>query len=141
MCFSFFFSSRRRHTRSYGDWSSDVCSSDLAEEAARLPVELLRPDARLLVPLAPEPLRALVPKGVEAEPPRREHRPGRAPHQLAPLVVGVRRDQLGEAHLVLRSRSEQVQDEQDPRLAPEQASLLGVLGGLARLTLRPARAP
>src|SRR5207248_8765281 len=23
-------SSRRRHTRSYGDWSSDVCSSDLA---------------------------------------------------------------------------------------------------------------
>src|SRR5437867_7103160 len=30
MCFFiFFFSSRRRHTRSYGDWSSDVCSSDL----------------------------------------------------------------------------------------------------------------
>src|SRR5438094_3790513 len=27
--FRFFFSSRRRHTRSYGDWSSDVCSSDL----------------------------------------------------------------------------------------------------------------
>src|SRR5207248_5901113 len=26
----FFFASRRRHTRSYGDWSSDVCSSDLA---------------------------------------------------------------------------------------------------------------
>src|SRR5256885_5099003 len=28
MCF-FFFSSRRRHTRLQGDWSSDVCSSDL----------------------------------------------------------------------------------------------------------------
>src|SRR5688500_20328030 len=30
-CFklSFFFSSRRRHTRLQGDWSSDVCSSDL----------------------------------------------------------------------------------------------------------------
>src|SRR5256885_11595256 len=27
-CF-FFFSSRRRHTRLQGDWSSDVCSSDL----------------------------------------------------------------------------------------------------------------
>src|SRR5437867_5748336 len=27
----FFFSSRRRHTRSYGGWSSDVCSSDLEE--------------------------------------------------------------------------------------------------------------
>src|SRR5206468_6989183 len=27
--FVFFFSSRRRHTRSDRDWSSDVCSSDL----------------------------------------------------------------------------------------------------------------
>src|SRR5882672_12651315 len=29
----FFFSSRRRHTRSLCDWSSDVCSSDLLEAA------------------------------------------------------------------------------------------------------------
>src|SRR3989454_8473532 len=29
--FFFFFSSRRRHTRLQGDWSSDVCSSDLGE--------------------------------------------------------------------------------------------------------------
>src|SRR5699024_11939845 len=29
-CVWFFFSSRRRHTRSKRDWSSDVCSSDLA---------------------------------------------------------------------------------------------------------------
>src|SRR6202022_2312173 len=29
-CIFFFFSSRRRHTRSLCDWSSDVCSSDLA---------------------------------------------------------------------------------------------------------------
>src|SRR5256885_1432358 len=28
----FFFSSRRRHTRLQGDWSSDVCSSDLVRE-------------------------------------------------------------------------------------------------------------
>src|SRR5207249_8055162 len=28
--FFFFFSSRRRHTRSKRDWSSDVCSSDLS---------------------------------------------------------------------------------------------------------------
>src|SRR5256885_4281327 len=27
----FFFSSRRRHTRLQGDWSSDVCSSDLVD--------------------------------------------------------------------------------------------------------------
>src|SRR5690348_1273325 len=31
----FFFSSRRRHTRWTGDWSSDVCSSDLTEAIAR----------------------------------------------------------------------------------------------------------
>src|SRR5437763_13423244 len=31
-CFFFFFSSRRRHTRYIGDWSSDVCSSDLAAD-------------------------------------------------------------------------------------------------------------
>src|SRR5947207_11100551 len=29
---TFFFSSRRRHTRSLCDWSSDVCSSDLTDE-------------------------------------------------------------------------------------------------------------
>src|SRR5262249_20127165 len=29
--YSFFFSSRRRHTRLVSDWSSDVCSSDLEE--------------------------------------------------------------------------------------------------------------
>src|SRR5256885_6027082 len=32
----FFFSSRRRHTRLQGDWSSDVCSSDLAQGGGRL---------------------------------------------------------------------------------------------------------
>src|SRR3989454_8985145 len=31
LCFFFFFSSRRRHTRLQGDWSSDVCSSDLSK--------------------------------------------------------------------------------------------------------------
>src|SRR5688572_32719774 len=33
--FFFFFSSRRRHTRFDCDWSSDVCSSDLAPEGRR----------------------------------------------------------------------------------------------------------
>src|SRR5438034_9477919 len=32
----FFFSSRRRHTRSLCDWSSDVCSSDLAIDPAKI---------------------------------------------------------------------------------------------------------
>src|SRR5256885_8791091 len=31
----FFFSSRRRHTRLQGDWSSDVCSSDLGQARRR----------------------------------------------------------------------------------------------------------
>src|SRR5947209_7336047 len=31
----FFFSSRRRHTRYWRDWSSDVCSSDLANDALK----------------------------------------------------------------------------------------------------------
>src|SRR5256885_7170220 len=48
----FFFSSRRRHTRLQGDWSSDVCSSDLTgREPDRTPVRpraagLARPRAR-----------------------------------------------------------------------------------------------
>src|SRR3712207_3789305 len=47
MCvvFFFFFSSRRRHTRYWRDWSSDVCSSDLAEtgRADDDDLEALRP--------------------------------------------------------------------------------------------------
>src|SRR5207247_4056628 len=43
-CPLFFFSSRRRHTRSTRDWSSDVCSSDLATRF-RFPACRLR-DAR-----------------------------------------------------------------------------------------------
>src|SRR3712207_5898400 len=35
-CLCFFFSSRRRHTRYWRDWSSDVCSSDLAPHESLL---------------------------------------------------------------------------------------------------------
>src|SRR6266513_3621048 len=39
---TFFFSSRRRHTRSKRDWSSDVCSSDLGEDGpTHQPIEHL----------------------------------------------------------------------------------------------------
>src|SRR2546426_1776436 len=41
----FFFSSRRRHTRLQGDWSSDVCSSDL------LKIPLASPTLMALRPL------------------------------------------------------------------------------------------
>src|SRR5256885_9916387 len=54
-----FFSSRRRHTRLQGDWSSDVCSSDLTEPAqpsgvhrpaalARFPLDRAVPERQLL---------------------------------------------------------------------------------------------
>src|SRR5437764_7035330 len=39
----FFFSSRRRHTRYIGDWSSDVCSSDL-DFICTSPVSVYRSD-------------------------------------------------------------------------------------------------
>src|SRR5207245_3243100 len=59
----FFFSSRRRHTRCYRDWSSDVCSSDLTDAgrpwriAERLGVNIFHtaPTAvRMLRKLGPE---------------------------------------------------------------------------------------
>src|SRR5438874_6183113 len=38
---AFFFSSRRRHTRSLRDWSSDVCSSDLGPAGAGTRLKLV----------------------------------------------------------------------------------------------------
>src|SRR3712207_102008 len=55
--FFFFFSSRRRHTRYWRDWSSDVCSSDLAAlPDMRLPIAygLLYPE-RVDVGVEPVP--------------------------------------------------------------------------------------
>src|SRR5256885_6992494 len=39
----FFFSSRRRHTRLQGDWSSDVCSSDLTRSCGASPCHASHP--------------------------------------------------------------------------------------------------
>src|SRR3989440_1187435 len=75
----FFFSSRRRHTRSDRDWSSDVCSSDLipagvldqpahrdlARQAAREAIVLLK-NARGLLPLRKD-LRTLAVIGPNAD--------------------------------------------------------------------------
>src|SRR3712207_6848152 len=44
-----FFSSRRRHTRYWRDWSSDVCSSDLAEVRPRERRATLGPPRREVV--------------------------------------------------------------------------------------------
>src|SRR2546421_4274459 len=64
VCSFFFFSSRRRHTRSDRDWSSDVCSSDLkyflgyieVDQEASKSAALNMADEKALS----EPMRALV---------------------------------------------------------------------------------
>src|SRR6266446_5799296 len=56
MCSCFFFSSRRRHTRLQGDWSSDVCSSDLG---ARLEGNGPRLECRPAARFADAPLAAI----------------------------------------------------------------------------------
>src|ERR1035437_2566255 len=47
VCF-FFFSSRRRHTRYWRDWSSDVCSSDL--RVSRSPIVIGDQNVKLTLP-------------------------------------------------------------------------------------------
>src|SRR5207249_6383291 len=57
--FVFFFSSRRRHTRSKRDWSSDVCSSDLRavlEEAYAIALHEGFPEVLRLITFAPDGL-------------------------------------------------------------------------------------
>src|SRR3712207_7027073 len=61
----FFFSSRRRHTRYWRDWSSDVCSSDLPGEGPAVPfaktlVQRL-PLPRLTIRVSPDPGLVAVP--------------------------------------------------------------------------------
>src|SRR3712207_9347602 len=50
----FFFSSRRRHTRYWRDWSSDVCSSDLSGEDVDAAVAGDRVDGPRVEVVAPE---------------------------------------------------------------------------------------
>src|SRR3972149_11321525 len=45
-CVVFFFSSRRRHARFDGDWSSDVCSSDLVDTIVDLRRNLVMAESR-----------------------------------------------------------------------------------------------
>src|SRR5437016_10432591 len=51
LCYVFFFSSRRRHTRLVSDWSSDVCSSDLFEDEKVDTIECESAEAALAVML------------------------------------------------------------------------------------------
>src|SRR5262245_66302796 len=73
--FCFFFSSRRRHTRCLSDWSSDVCSSDLAHRRRGVLLERLRRGHRRRA--APH-LRAADPPSALGLPPRRALPPPRS---------------------------------------------------------------
>src|SRR3712207_8142618 len=70
MCF-FFFSSRRRHTRYWRDWSSDVCSSDLRTDVRLAKLRVDGEEHRRRVHLA------LVRARVERQPVREREEPRR----------------------------------------------------------------
>src|SRR5256885_8860450 len=74
----FFFSSRRRHTRLQGDWSSDVCSSDLP---------FLRADLHRPEPMLQARDRVGAPDHPRAGPPG-PHRPGAALSRRGPAQSG-----------------------------------------------------
>src|SRR3712207_7509576 len=87
----FFFSSRRRHTRYWRDWSSDVCSSDLDQLGLAREVAVDRaggqprlahdvPHRRGVEPLAGETAQ-------------------RCPHDLLPAVLQVVGSHAGHARL------------------------------------------
>src|SRR5688500_9804286 len=80
MCLFFFFSSRRRHTRLQGDWSSNVCSSDLVLRVQRQ---------------GRRPTRA-----------RRADRPGVRSVRVGAEVIALRRPKRSIVHLRLRLRDE-----------------------------------
>src|SRR5699024_11630581 len=50
----FFFSSRRRHTRSKRDWSSDVCSSDLEDFVVQADVSYHLMDSKVEHTISPD---------------------------------------------------------------------------------------
>src|SRR5438034_7614840 len=60
----FFFSSRRRHTRSLCDWSSDVCSSDLVAVALRNRVRRQKLPPEIAEDVLPKNILMIGPTGV-----------------------------------------------------------------------------
>src|SRR5256885_16749689 len=85
-CSFFFVSSRRRHTRLQGDWSSDVCSSDLSTKRTRrvkLRAILAAPHRRArLFPFLPASNSLLLPERSEERRVGEESRSRWAPDHL-----------------------------------------------------------
>src|SRR5437762_7766023 len=81
----FFFSSRRRHTRYIGDWSSDVCSSDLRRDQRRPPIATTATGVVRSTPLLrPRTVRSAL--GPSGTPPRSMRR-----------AMGLKRGKIGRA--------------------------------------------
>src|SRR5574337_1417081 len=125
--FLFFFSSRRRHTRLSGDWSSDVCSSDLYRLNSTLRRQRLRFKAFFLkkqganTPRAPHPARSVTSvrgpspasrsrrlREVVAEPLQSRAHAAQfvavRPHQPAEHLLAVRGELDADAAPILRQR-------------------------------------
>src|SRR3712207_8653578 len=67
MLFFFFFSSRRRHTRYWRDWSSDVCSSDLAAAKRGWTVDTVTSHQAALDAVAADPAAVAAVGGYESD--------------------------------------------------------------------------
>src|SRR5207249_9535906 len=99
--FLFFFSSRRRHTRSKRDWSSDVCSSDLG--SGRISSGQLRCQADGLVRFSAH---------------GKESRPPGGKITLRPHVIEA--GGSSEKRVAKRSEERRVGEERRERRRPEQ---------------------
>src|SRR5256885_13149244 len=90
--FVFFFSSRRRHTRLQGDWSSDVCSSDLLPSTTVK--QIVGPAGGTLV-IGPHVF--VVPPGALAVPVTIEAKTGASPAN----AIDRKSTRLNSSHLVI----------------------------------------
>src|SRR5438874_13364869 len=105
---SFFFSSRRRHTSSLRDWSSDVCSSDLSKRSPTLrPFQLERNEA---------PLSGLASRSEERRV-GKECRSRRAPHQQK------KKKPAQHPHNLCQSRQSRGQDTQTACAPSSESSI------------------
>src|SRR5256885_2609551 len=106
--FAFFFSSRRRHTRLQGDWSSDVCSSDLRARSpekrpARLPTTRLNA-RRLQWAAAAASIAAAARRAAAAAIDKKSAVPGKRSDRKS--VVEGKRGDLGGRRIIKKKKDE-----------------------------------
>src|SRR5690606_39954994 len=119
--FSFFFSSRRRHTRFSRDWSSDVCSSDLgAASVIGTALSLAKSRAPVHV-VAVAALAENMPDG-------NAQRPGDVVRTMSGKTIEMLNADA-EGRLVLADANEYVADRYKPRAIVNIATLTGSIVG------------